>query len=538
MEEYINKGKEVLRILINNGYEAYFVGKFVRDRIMQLPITEIEINTNATPDAIKGIFAFTKVEDARNGLIRVMYSGYDFFLSTFHLEEYKDKRTPVRIHYSKNLLDDLSSRDFSINAIVMSHSDKITDAYGGITDINKKRIKTIGKAKVRFNENPMRILKAIGLVSELNFNIVNETAHAMKSRAKLLKAAIVEDVAFELKAIYQGKYAKKAMKLMEEMRISKNILSLKKGFRYINNPANYSFEEFLLISFILNGTIDESFIPTIENEDKFRKTFALALANPKAKYSKLELFNYGEEVALMANKVNVALKKSKKRYKQISHIYQELPVKSYSDLTFKEEDIHKLFEQEIDTKTIIDQVVYEILEGSLANDYNVIKDYVTILLKKMNIEIKEQIDYQFNHDLPDTEEKLDLNKSLEFNKLVNAENEDELKASLTHQGQIIKDYTEHRLDMLERRINEQAALLREKDLKYEELLNTTRRRQIQSDIDNLINKNMEMLKKMNYLDNTPKNRVELSRQLNQVYMNFINDMEDKYTNNEVNDEEN
>ena len=534
MEEYVNKGKEILRILINNGFEAYFVGKFVRDRIMQLPIDEIEINTNATPDAIKGIFAFTKVEDARNGLIRVMYSGFDFFLSTFHLEEYKDKRTPVRIHYSKNLLDDLSSRDFSINAMVMSHSDKITDAYGGVNDINRKRIKTIGKAKVRFSENPIRMLKAIGLVSELNFNLVNETASGIRSRGKLLKSATAEDINYEVKKIFSGKYAKKALKLLNDMRLSHYLVNLKKGFKYLRNcKSNLCYEEFLLLTFVLNGNINEDYIQTVNDIETFKKTYQLAVANPKAKYSRLDLFSNGEEVCLLANKINVILKKSKKRYKQISLAYNRLPIKKVCDLAFKGEDILRIHAENINVQMIVDQVIYEVLEGSLVNDYNTIKEFVMDLMKKMKIEIKEEVSYNYQ-----PVELQDLDNNLKFNNLVNATNEEDLKASLTEQGQVIKDYTEHRLDMLERRINEQARLLHEKDVMYEELLKTTRRRQIQDDVDDLVNKNLEMLKKKNYLNNPQKDKLELGRQLNKVYMNFINGIEDRYTNNEVNDEEN
>lgn len=531
MEEYVNKGKEMLRILINNGFEAYFVGKYVRDRIMQFPVDEIEINTNATPDAIKGIFAFTKVEDGRNGIVNIMYSGYDFFVSTFRLEDYRDKRAPVKIHYSKNLLDDLSNRDFSINAMVMSHSDKITDAYGGVNDIKRKRIKTIGKAKIRFSENPIRMLKAIGLVSELNFNLVTETAKGISSRAKLLRNSPMTDIAFEIKKIFNGKYRKKALRLLSELNLCRNIVSLAKGFKVLKFHT-LSYEEFILSTFVMNGFIDEDFLPTVNNIETFKMTFNLALANPKAKYSRLDLFSNGEEICLLANKVNVHIKKSRKRYKQISQAYKQMPIQKVCDLAFKGEDVLKIHANTANAQLIIDQVVYEILEGTLINDYDAIKEFVIDLMKKMDIDLDEEVSYDYENNNLD-----ELDESLQYSSLANATNEEDLEASLTQQGQVIKDYTEHRLDMLERRINEQARLLLEKDMKYEELLKSSRHRQIQDDVDNLVKKNLEMLKKMNYLDNPHNDKLELSRQLNKVYMNFISDIEDRYTNNEVKDEE-
>jgi tRNA nucleotidyltransferase (CCA-adding enzyme) len=549
MEDYLNKGKEILKILISNGYEAYFIGEAVRNTILNLPLREIEINTSATPEAIKGIFNFTKVEDFKEGIVKLMYYSHIFYISTFRLEVYKDKRTPVKIHYSKNLIDDLSSRDFTINAISMSHSGKVTDVYNGYEDIKKRKIRTIGKARVRFSEEPNRILMAIRFVSELNFKLANETRRALKRRVKLLHDVDPNEIAFEIKRIVEGEHSKKALELMLALRLHRHIPSITKICKFQDRKFHkFTYPQFLLVASILNGEVDESFVNQLDNIDAFRKTYQLAIANPKTFYSRLDLFINGEQICIDANYANHILKKCKKKSKKISIEYRELPIKKVCDLAFKGEDIIKLIGNNEDNniQIIIDQIIFKILEGELQNEYDTIKPFVINLLRDMNIEVLGQdIQYEYRDQrsqekriVMEDDEMADLNNNLEYGNLVNATNEEEIAESLRKQGQVIKDYTEHRLDMLERRINEQDRIIREKDMKYATLERDSRKRKVQEDIENLVKKNLELLKDMKYLDNPHKDKLELSRQLNKVYMEFIVDMEDKYTNNEVKDEEN
>lgn len=119
-ENHLEKGKEILRNLINNGCEAYIIGDAVCKTILQIPFSEVDITTNATPDVIKGIFSFTKVEDESPGAVRLYYSGYEFTVSTFRAAQFKDKRQPKRMHYSRSFHEELANRDFTANAIAMT----------------------------------------------------------------------------------------------------------------------------------------------------------------------------------------------------------------------------------------------------------------------------------------------------------------------------------------------------------------------------------------------------------------------------------
>ncbi|MFA6627650.1 MAG: hypothetical protein WCQ80_01190 [Bacilli bacterium] len=544
MEEYLNKGKEILKILISNGYEAYFIGDAVRQIILQQPYDEIEITTSATPDAIKGIFQFTKLEDFSQGLIKVAYYGYDFFLSTFQMIEKKDKKSPMKQHYSKRLLDDLACRDFTINAIAMSHSGKLTDAYKGYEDIRKKRIQPIGKSFQSVDQVPILMIRAIRLVSAHHYKMSFSVRRGIRRYRKHIKEVDRVLLVQELKKLFQGKYYKYALDELITLGLYKHIESLDKAFRYQDRHRfkSFDFESFLLISFLLNKEIDESYLPFVEDPIQFKKIYRLAIANPKCIYNSLDYFSNGLETCLEANRLNVYLKRAKRRHKKIIKEYRDLPIHEVCDLAFKGEDILKLTNGQDGPflPVLIDKIIATVLSGDIVNDYDVLKVFSINELKSQNIALGEA---KIAYDYPDIDEVAVANPSLQkeegpldqqldYDQLEQATSEQELSQTLYKQGQIIKDYTDHRLDMLERRLNEQDRLLKEKDIKMAQLEKEGRERRVQEDIERLVNKNMDMLKESNYLNNPQKDKSQLSRKLHQAYLDYIHDFEDKYTKNE------
>lgn len=544
MEEYLNKGKEILKLLVRNGFEAYFIGDAVRCSIMNLPFEEIEINTSATPDAIKGIFEFTKVEPFTENVMKIKYYGYDFYISTFRLDKHKDRKAPTQIHYSKNLRDDLACRDYTINAIAMSPSGKVIDSYNGYNDIKKGIIRPIGKPKVMFLEDPISMLRAIRLVSDINFKLTNNIKRGIRRRRKLLLEVDYISLNWELKKLLNGKYYHKALELLIDLKLYKYIPNLKNGFYY--QAKNYrrfkklSIAEFLIASFVLNNKISEEYLSLFEDKNQVEKIFNLVLANPKSKYTLYELYDNGLEVCKSSNLISWALKKASKKTKLIEQKYQELPIHQLSDLEFKEEDLIALTSQDSEsTQPIMQQVIYKVLNHELANDFDVIKAFVIRKLHELKMPVASQEEYNYKEDVKVEEHPLtipNLDENLKYNELENAQSDEEIVESLKKQGEIIKDYTQHRLDMLERRLNEQEQLLKIKDRQIARLEYETRQKQINKDIENLVSKNIEMLKDLNYLGNTQADKIELSKRLHQVYLEFINDIDRKYGLNEVNDE--
>ncbi|HHU55840.1 MAG TPA: hypothetical protein GXZ48_04035 [Acholeplasmataceae bacterium] len=536
MEEYLNKGKEILKLLVRNGFEGYIIGDAVRQSIMSLPYNEIEINTSATPDALKGIFEFTKVEPFNENMLKIKYYGYDFYISTFRLNKHKDRKAPSQIHYSKNLNDDLACRDFTINTIAMSPSGKIIDTYGGYDDIKKGIIRPIGKPKTMFADDPIQMLRAIRLVSELNFKLTNNIKKGIKRRKKFLLDADPKDINWELSKLFKGKYYSKALNLLIDLNLYKFVPGLRKAFAL--QKKNYSrfkkltTEEFIISSFVINEEINEKYVPLAEENKNYNLIYDLCLANPKSKYTRFELYDNGLEVSLSANLISWALKRAPKKTRKISAEYQNLVIHSESDLEFKRSHVEEIvsgdYVEFIDP--IMQQVIYKVLNQELANDYDVIEAFVVRRLHELKIDVDTKEEYEYRKEIVDNPITIDNDE------LVNATSEEEVAESLKRHGEIIKDYTQHRLDMLERRLNEQERLLKEKDLQLARLEYETRHKQITKDVESLVSKNIEMLKEMNYLGNTQEDKLELSKRLQQVYLDFIREIDNKYGLNEVNNE--
>ncbi len=327
--------------------------------------------------------------------------------------EKKDKKFQSKQHYSKRLLDDLACRDFTINAIAMSHSGKLTDAYNGYEDIRKKRIQPIGNNIPSYEANPIRMLRAIRLMSIHHYKMSSRIRGGIRKYRKHLQEADRILLVQELKKLFSGKYYKQTLDELVSFRLHKYIPSLQKAFKYQNNHFKpFDFDSFLLVAFLLNNEVDETYYPYVGDLIRFKKIMQLAQANPKCIYSSLDYFSNGLEVCLEANRLNAYLRKAKKRHKKIVKEYEALPIHQVCDLSFKGEDILSLIpDQNVKiAQAIIDKMIVAILSGEIINDYDVLKVYVINELKNQDIALGDsKVAYDYH---PPVEEGTDsLNPS-------------------------------------------------------------------------------------------------------------------------------
>ena len=382
-EKYLEKGKEILKSLINNGCEAYFTGEVVRNKILGIDFNMIEICTSATPENVRSIFPNNRVEVISDGLVRIYMGELEYIIGTFKEEIRSESRKTLQSHYSKSLIDDLHRRDFTINAMAMSHSGKVTDALNGYEDLQKKRIKAIGKPRLRFNEDPIRILKAFRLVSELGFKIDKATYSAIKGNKQMTNVPIPVMVE-ELKYIINGPNFRKALAYIVDSGAYRRIPVLGNEFKRLNKKyREESIETILGCAFVQNKGIDEAFLQMSNNIQALKKVVDLALVTPKSQYDTLLLFNYGLEVCQQANYINALLGTAKRKSRKIRKEYSLLPIKRVCDLTFKGEDILKLTNN-LDgpyIQKVLDEIIYKVLFHELPNDYDAIKIFTVGLLK-------------------------------------------------------------------------------------------------------------------------------------------------------------
>lgn len=200
---------KVINILKNNGFEAYLVGGAVRDLLLNHKINDYDITTNAYPEIIKKLFNDYKIYDIgeKFGTIGVCIDDEIIEITTYRYDvNYIKHRKPNEVLFGCSLEEDLKRRDFTINAIAYDPIDnKMIDYYNGIKDVEDKIIKCVGDPIERFNEDALRIIRAIRFKATLGFDIESKTNDAIKMLYHNINFLHYERIAAELKKIICGK---------------------------------------------------------------------------------------------------------------------------------------------------------------------------------------------------------------------------------------------------------------------------------------------------------------------------------------------
>jgi tRNA nucleotidyltransferase (CCA-adding enzyme) len=189
----------IINQLIIHGYEAYAVGGCVRDSILGKEPEDWDITTSATPLEVKKIFRRTIDTGIAHGTVTVMMEKEGFEVTTYRIDgEYEDNRHPKSVEFTANLVEDLKRRDFTINAMAYNSEDGLVDVFGGLEDINLRMIRCVGSAFDRFDEDALRILRALRFSAQLGFTIEKETMEAIREKAANLCNISAERIRVEL----------------------------------------------------------------------------------------------------------------------------------------------------------------------------------------------------------------------------------------------------------------------------------------------------------------------------------------------------
>lgn len=185
--------------LNQNGYEAFAVGGCVRDTLLGRTPGDWDITTSARPEQVKALFRRTIDTGIQHGTVTVMLDRTGYEVTTYRIDgEYEDGRHPRQVEFTSDLLEDLKRRDFTINAMAYSHETGIVDAFGGMEDLEKRVIRCVGEPMERFEEDALRILRAIRFSAQLDFSIEEKTREAITRIAPNLAKVSRERVQMEL----------------------------------------------------------------------------------------------------------------------------------------------------------------------------------------------------------------------------------------------------------------------------------------------------------------------------------------------------
>ena len=193
---------KVIQTLVQHGFEAYIVGGCVRDSILGRTPGDWDITTSASPQEVKEIFDHTVDTGIEHGTVTVLMNHEPYEVTTYRVDgKYEDHRRPNEVHFTKSLREDLLRRDFTINAMAYNDSEGIIDMYDGMTDLKNQTIRCVGEAKKRFDEDALRILRALRFQAQLGFQIEEKTEEAIKNQAKFLKDISAERIQVELEKL-------------------------------------------------------------------------------------------------------------------------------------------------------------------------------------------------------------------------------------------------------------------------------------------------------------------------------------------------
>jgi poly(A) polymerase len=231
---------EIVHRLKQSGHEAYFVGGCVRDFILGNASGDYDIVTSALPDQVMALFSNTLSIGAKFGVIAVMVQGCPYEVATFRSDDvYEDGRHPSQVHFS-SAKEDVFRRDFTINGLLMDpETGEITDYVNGRMDIEKKIIRTINDPDSRFNEDFLRMLRAIRFAANLGFVIETQTLEAIQRNAAKINRISAERVREELSKILTCGGAGTGFELMIQTGILKEVLPEIDRLKGVEQPPRF-----------------------------------------------------------------------------------------------------------------------------------------------------------------------------------------------------------------------------------------------------------------------------------------------------------
>ena len=193
------KASHIISVLTEAGFEAYVVGGCVRDAILGRDAADWDSTMNALPSQVKALFPRTLDTGLQHGTVTVMQGKEGFEVTTYRIDgEYLDGRHPDKVTFTPSLLEDLKRRDFTVNAMAYNEKKGLVDAFGGLEDLERRRIRCVGDPRERFTEDALRILRAVRFSAQLDFTIEEKTRAALSEFAPRLWKVSAERIQTEL----------------------------------------------------------------------------------------------------------------------------------------------------------------------------------------------------------------------------------------------------------------------------------------------------------------------------------------------------
>jgi len=388
---YPNDVKIIIKRLTDFGFEAYIVGGAVRDIFLGKNPGDYDFCTNALPNQIIEIFKNYKVVEIgkKFGTIGVVVNDNFYEITTFRKEdEYDDHRRPLKVEFVNELYEDLSRRDFTINA--MAYSDKLYDFFDGLNDLKNGLIRTVGNPQVRFEEDGLRILRCFRFASTLGFEIEKTTEEAAIKYFNYVLYSSWQRRAIELKKMISGKYFYCVIKKYGiYFKKLLSIFEFDEYYKYINEKQDlilrilimYKEHQDILDEDLCKMELNKKIISKIlviykcfnyidfSGEKNIRKKINLII-NDTSEVE--EILYYAIKLKRVLNFIDDEEYQNfdKNIQSALNNVY--LP----SHIVVKGDALLEWGYDKANVKGILNEVLYKIIKGDLKNNYTDIKNYV------------------------------------------------------------------------------------------------------------------------------------------------------------------
>ena len=242
-----NNALNTLNIIQESGGEAYLVGGCVRDMVLNQKPHDEDITTSLTPDQVISLFESKGYEviptGLQHGTVTVMMDGEGYEITTFRKDgDYSDGRHPDSVEFSTNVEDDCSRRDFTFNAMYYDGK-QIVDTYNGQKDIEDKVIRTVGDPNERFNEDALRMMRAVRFSSKLGFTIAPEVTASISKNKDLIHNVSAERIQAEMTKMLQGPNKRYALQTMQQTGLMKEVMPELDALKSVKQKSKYHYED-------------------------------------------------------------------------------------------------------------------------------------------------------------------------------------------------------------------------------------------------------------------------------------------------------
>lgn len=373
---YIEAGIDLIKKIKEIGYDAYFVGGFVRDYLLDLAPSDIDITTSAPSEVLKNIFSNVSDKGIKYQSVVIENLGYSFEVTTYRLESnYEDFRHPF-VKATNSLNDDLKRRDFTINALAMTEDYKIIDLFSGQLDLENRLIRAVLNPVMKFTEDALRMLRACYFRAKLGFDIETKTFSAIKEKACLIKHLNSDCVYKELNKIINSKYSLLGLKALKDSTISSYIPGLERGINYYLRYNLNLKDMTLFLALCFKDNLEELAYFKISKAQKKEIINIIELIDILANNTKpYFLINFTRDELIKANILGSNIKLFKNNEAKLIEVYDNaIWLKDNLAISFNQ--IKSKCNSIEETKNIYEDVLKNVVNGHLENNLEEINKFI------------------------------------------------------------------------------------------------------------------------------------------------------------------